>query len=223
MISLPTVLTVSRIAILPLMVFLALFSEPEWVRVMAASLFAIAAATDALDGYLARKWGQTTDFGAFLDPVADKLLVASVLVVLVHKYASLAIVLPALIIIGREITVSALREWMADMNQGNKLPLSLLAKWKTLLQMLAIFLLLLAKPNSFSGINGLWLLSGLFILYLAAAQTLFSMFQYLSLAWPALKTGLLPKAGGAKNSPAQPSQTSEEEPPKEDDGSGPKS
>lgn len=221
MISFPTLLTASRIAIIPLMVFLVLVGESYAVRIMAASLFALAAMTDALDGYLARKWEQTTDFGAFLDPVADKLLVASALVVLIHKHASLVMTLPALVIIGREITVSALREWMSEMNRDHELRPGPLAKWKTMLQMLAIFLLLLASPASYSGTNGLWLIAGLFILYLAAAQTLFSMLQYLSLAWPALKIGLLAKVGGTKDNTAQQRQAPFEHPPN-DGGSEPK-
>ena len=204
--SFPTILTVSRIAIIPLMVFMALFSEPAWLRMLTAGLFAMAAITDALDGYLARKWSQTSNFGAFLDPVADKLLVVTTLVVLIHKHADLVMTLPALIIIGREITVSALREWMSEINQSSKLRPNWLGKWKTFLQMTAIFLLLLAHPNAFSGINSVLLFAGFLVLYLAAAQTLISMFQYLSVAWPALKVGFLDRHP-SKADAAEPVQT----------------
>ena len=114
MTNIPNLLTLLRVLLIP--VFILLFYLPfEWSYLAASAVFAVASLTDWLDGYLARRWEQSTPFGAFLDPVADKLMVAVALVMLVEEHASFWLTLPAVIIIGREIVVSALREWMAEL------------------------------------------------------------------------------------------------------------
>jgi CDP-diacylglycerol---glycerol-3-phosphate 3-phosphatidyltransferase len=153
--------------------------------VIAAALFGLAAFTDWLDGYLARRLEQTTPFGAFLDPVADKLIVVSALVVLIGHHANLWLTLPALIIVGREIVISALREWMAEMNRRGKVSVLWLGRVKTTFQMVAIAVLLANPP----GFDRPFVLLGYGLLYAAAALTLWSMVLYLHAAWPTLKSG----------------------------------
>ena len=153
---------------------------------LAAFIFTVASLTDWLDGYLARKLGQQTPFGAFLDPVADKLIVAVALVLLVQMHASPWLALPALVIVGREIVVSALREWMAEMNDSVAVAVSYLGKVKTTLQMVAITLLLIVPVDTQSATTTL----GYVLLYLASIMTLWSMSQYLRAAWVSLKHGL---------------------------------
>ena len=161
----------------------------SWSYLAAATLFALAAATDWLDGYLARKLNQTTPFGAFIDPVADKLIVVSALVILIAHHNSICRTLPSLVIIGREIVISALREWMAEMNSSVTIAVSYLGKIKTTLQMIAITILLSYPPV----MTSLWVQGGYLMLYLAAVMTLWSMTQYLRAAWPSLRGGLNPK------------------------------
>ena len=115
---------------------------------MAAGLFALASVTDWLDGYLARRWNQSTPFGAFLDPVADKLMVAVALALLIERFDTLVLTLPALVIIGREIVISALREWMAEMGKRGMVAVSWIGKLKTTLQMIAILVLLAFPPRA---------------------------------------------------------------------------
>ena len=146
----------------------------------AGAIFALAAVTDWFDGYLARRLNQMSPFGAFLDPVADKLIVAASLVVLVESYASPWLTLPAIVIIGREIVISALREWMAELGKRASVAVSYVGKVKTALQMLAIFLLVIAEPWSQLGI------AGMVAMYMAAALTLWSMYEYIKAAWPEL-------------------------------------
>ncbi len=180
--TVPNLLTVARIVMIPL--FLAAFYVPvPGSGLAAAGLFGLASFTDWLDGYLARRWKQTSAFGAFLDPVADKLMVAFALIAILQRDPRLAMALPVVIIIGREITVSALREWMAELGQRASVAVSMLGKLKTTVQMVAVILLLLRHgvgnvPTYQLGVAGL---------YLAAALTLWSMVQYLRAAWPALK------------------------------------
>ncbi len=175
-------LTIGRVVIIPL--FIAAFYVPGLPgRWLSGSLFIIAAITDWLDGYLARKRGEVTAFGRFLDPVADKLLVAAALVLLVS--ADMAPAILAIIIIGREITIGALREWLAQ--RASVVHVSLIAKWKTALQMVAISTLLLQEK-----ILGIPLHEvGLTLLGVAAVLTLWSGFDYIRDAWPDLmnKTG----------------------------------
>lgn len=175
----PTFLTLLRILVIPLLV--AIYYLPgESKYLIAGVMFGLAAITDWLDGYLARRWNQMTDFGAFLDPVADKLMVAVALGLLIEVYAYWWLTLPALVIIGREIVISALREWMAELGKRAQVAVSWLGKVKTTFQMLAIFLLLVSPPFTLIA----WL--GLACLYLAALLTLWSMYQYLRAALPHL-------------------------------------
>ncbi len=153
--------------------------NPDW---LAWSIFAAAAVTDWFDGYLARKLKQTSAFGAFLDPVADKLMVATALVMLVQADPRLVVTLPAMIIIGREITISALREWMAELGQRTHVAVSSIGKYKTTMQLIAIGLMLL--KGSFYGFSIYRL--GLACLWVAAALTVWSMGMYLKAAWPIL-------------------------------------
>ena len=134
--NIPNILTVLRVLLIPIIILL--FYLPfQWSYLAASAVFAIAAITDWLDGYLARKLQQSTPFGAFLDPVADKLMVAVALVLLVEEHSNLWLTLPAAIIIGREIVVSALREWMAELGARAQVAVSNLGKWKTAAQMVA--------------------------------------------------------------------------------------
>ena len=180
--NLPNILTIFRILLIPLIVVI-FYSSYQWSYFVSAVIFAVAAATDWLDGYLARKLDQSTDFGAFLDPVADKLMVVIIMVLLVERMQSVWFTLPAIIIIGREILISALREWMAELGKRTSVAVSNIGKFKTALQMLSIFVLLLAAPDK----SGLWIDSGLAILYIAALLTLWSMVVYLRAAAPEFK------------------------------------
>ena len=152
---------------------------PMDVRYLAAAfVFSIASLTDWLDGYLARSMGQTTPFGAFLDPVADKLLVAVALILLVEVHASALLAIPALVIVGREIVVSALREWMSQYSDLGGVKVSMIAKVKTGFQMTAIIVLLSQPPS----LDNLLVILGFLLLYVAAGLTLYSMAQYIELA-----------------------------------------
>jgi CDP-diacylglycerol--glycerol-3-phosphate 3-phosphatidyltransferase len=183
--NLPNVITVTRILLIP--VFIGLYMvQQDWSILAASVLFALAALTDWLDGYLARRLNQTTPFGAFLDPVADKLIVVSALIVLVAYHSNMWLTLPGLVIVGREIVISALREWMADMDDSVAVAVSYLGKIKTTAQMIAITLLL-AQPV---GVESVYLQVAYMLLYLAAVMTLWSMWQYLGAAWSALSRGL---------------------------------
>lgn len=178
-------LTLSRIAFIPIF-GLFLYIPQNWSYPVSAALFSIAAITDFLDGYLARKWNQETRFGAFLDPVADKLLVIVALVLIVDKYGGFWITMASLIIICRELIITALREWMAECGKRSSVAVSNLGKWKTTAQITAIIMLCLFKPTFvFAGIPyGEWgfILAQIF-LYIAAVLTLWTMIQYLSIAF----------------------------------------
>ena len=166
---------------------LAFYLLPMDVRYLAAAfVFSIASLTDWLDGYLARSMGQTTPFGAFLDPVADKLLVAVALILLVEVHASALLAIPALVIVGREIVVSALREWMSQYSDLGGVKVSMIAKVKTGFQMTAIIVLLSQPPS----LDNLLVILGFLLLYVAAGLTLYSMAQYIELAWPDLSQGM---------------------------------
>jgi CDP-diacylglycerol--glycerol-3-phosphate 3-phosphatidyltransferase len=173
--KLPTWLTWSRIAMIPLMVVLFYALSVPWGGIVAALIFALAGLTDWLDGYLARRLEVESRFGAFLDPVADKLIVAAALVLVVHADAGIGVAVAAVVIIGREIAISALREWMAEIGQRASVAVSWVGKVKTTAQMVSIFLLLWAIPL---GPVPMFLL-GEWLLYLAAALTLISMAQYM--------------------------------------------
>lgn len=185
--NLPLALTVGRVAVIP--VVLALFYVPlPHARQIAAILFIAASVTDALDGWLARRWGQVSRFGAFLDPVADKLLVAVVLVMLLRDDPGGVMALLVAVIIGREITISALREWMAELGQRTAVAVSLVGKIKTIVQLTAISLLVWREPTF-----GLPLYEiGYALLFVAAALTLYSGLAYLRAAWPALRAESAP-------------------------------
>ena len=174
--TIPNLLTLLRIALIP--VFAGVFFIPEWGTQASAALFAFASLTDWADGYLARRLGQYSAFGAFLDPVADKLLVCVALVLLVSRDDSLWLVAPACVIIGREIAISALREWLGNTRNRSRLKVSWLGKVKTLLQLVSLVLLLWAVPEP----PELLYLLGVSLLGLAAAMTLVSMAYYLWLA-----------------------------------------
>jgi CDP-diacylglycerol--glycerol-3-phosphate 3-phosphatidyltransferase len=188
------VLTVARIVMIPLVVILFYLPQP-WSNPAAAIVFILAAITDSLDGYLARKLGQTSALGAFLDPVADKLMVATALILLVAhapnelEYSKfnphLLITLTAAVIVGREITISALREWMAEMGARGKVAVSSMGKLKTIFQMTGLSLMLFRSD--------VWILPafelGVYCLVAASILTLWSMIVYLKAAWPDLTRG----------------------------------
>lgn len=174
--NLPNILTFSRIVMIPALV-LVFFMPFQWAYMGSAIVFAVAAVTDWLDGFLARRWDQSTPLGTFLDPVADKLIVSVALALLIHDYGSLLLTIPAIVIIGREIVISALREWMAEMGKRASVAVSYIGKLKTGFQMLAIVLLLAYPPGEPVA------RIGLIILAIAAALTLWSMTVYLKAAW----------------------------------------
>jgi len=171
---------------IPVLVAVFYLAPLEWRYLGSAAVFTIASVTDWLDGYLARRWGQLTPFGAFLDPVADKLIVAVALVLLVEVHASAILAIPALVIVGREIVVSALREWMAQYSDMRSVAVSVVGKIKTAFQMIAIILLLGAGPGKSDP-----MIVGYTLLYIAAGLTLWSMYEYLKLAWPDLSSGMI--------------------------------
>src|SRR5688572_6121335 len=191
--TLPNILTWIRIAAIPLIIVL-FYAPYHWSDPAAGLLFAAAGITDSLDGYLARRLNQTSRLGAFLDPVADKLVVAVALVLLLSKEippvfglsaegSRTLLALTAIVIIGREIAISALREWMAELGQRGKVAVSVIGKFKTILQIIGLSMMLYRWD-----ILGLPIFSiGMAFTVLAAAFTLVSMFSYLRAAWPELK------------------------------------
>lgn len=179
--NIPLILTLSRIVAIP--VFILVYSLPfPWAHPLACVIFALACITDWFDGYLARIWSQTTDLGAFLDPVADKLLVAVALVMVLGSHLFHYLALAAVIIIGREIAVSALREWMSAVGKRAGVVVTFVAKVKTTIQMIALGMLVWYHPHSFGWIT--WL--GPLLLYVSAVLTVWSMIIYLKIAWPHL-------------------------------------
>jgi CDP-diacylglycerol--glycerol-3-phosphate 3-phosphatidyltransferase len=180
--NLPNTLTWLRISMIP--AILVLFFLPYWWADPAAcAAFALAGITDTLDGYYARKLGQTSRLGAFLDPVADKLIVAAALVLIVSKDPRWFVVIAAVVIIGREIAVSALREWMAEIGARGRIKVSNLGKYKTIMQIVGLSLLLFRRD--LFGIPVYTL--GLLLTAVATVLTLWSMVAYLRLAWPELR------------------------------------
>ena len=177
--NLPNLLTLLRIVLVPVFVVL-FYVEAPWSSYAAALVFGAAALTDWLDGYLARRWNETSAFGAFLDPVADKLMVAAALIILVYLDRVGALI--AVVIIGREITISALREWMAQIGAHKSVAVSMIGKVKTAAQMSAIPLLLYHEPIGGIDIQ----LMGTGLIYIAAVLTLWSMAYYVRMAWPYL-------------------------------------
>lgn len=179
--NLPNILTLLRIALIPVLVVL-FYIPGEWTPPACALIFALAAVTDWLDGYLARRLNLTSAFGAFLDPVADKLMVAVALVLLVQSNPTAWFAIPAAVIIGREIAISALREWMAELGKRATVAVSIIGKFKTTAQMVALLLLLYKEPIGIFPTHKV----GMALLLIAAALTLWSMLVYLKAAWPIL-------------------------------------
>lgn len=179
---LPNQLTVLRVILIPIFV-LAYYLPVDWHHIAATSIFILAAVTDWLDGYLARKFSASSKFGAFLDPVADKLIVAVALILLVQANPNLWVTVPIMLIISREITISALREWMAETGARAEVAVSAIGKLKTTIQMLAIICMLYAE--TIAGLSLYWL--GLILLYIATVLTLWSMIVYLRAAWIKLR------------------------------------
>ncbi|MEY1661939.1 CDP-diacylglycerol--glycerol-3-phosphate 3-phosphatidyltransferase [Isoalcanivorax beigongshangi] len=189
--NLPNLLTLARLASIPVFI-LAFYLPYNWSGWLAAGIFLAAGITDILDGYLARRMKLTSRFGAFLDPVADKLMVAAALVVLVQNHATAWLAIPALVIISREIAVSALREWMAEIGQRARVAVSWVGKVKTVMQIASITALLVQTPGKTKAGDllmtwDLWISYGL--LYIATVLTLWSMMSYLKAAWPELRPG----------------------------------
>jgi CDP-diacylglycerol--glycerol-3-phosphate 3-phosphatidyltransferase/cardiolipin synthase len=180
--TLPNILTVGRIIAVPLVVLLFYWQHP-WANPLAAVVFIAAAITDSLDGYLARKLGISTPLGEFLDPVADKLMVATALVLLVGHDTRPLIVITAVVIIGREITVSALREWMALLGARAKVAVSSMGKVKTIMQMTGLSMMMFRQDVFFLPVYEI----GVVCLVVAAALTMWSMVAYLKAAWPDLR------------------------------------
>ena len=176
--QIPNYLTFTRVVLIPVLL-LTYFALPDpWDNWVSAYVFITAAITDWLDGFLARKLDTTSRFGAFLDPVADKLMVAFALICLSVNYATVWFVIPAGIIICREITISALREWMAEIGKSSSVAVAYIGMVKTTVQMLSISLLLWEKPLFSQDIAFI----GLLTLYVAAALTVWSMLVYFSAA-----------------------------------------
>jgi CDP-diacylglycerol--glycerol-3-phosphate 3-phosphatidyltransferase len=184
--NLPNALTWFRIIAIPLVVIVfylpALLNDPDltWARPAAGLLFGLAGITDYFDGYLARRLNQMSSFGAFLDPVADKLMVSTALVLLVQSDPKISLAIVAGIIIGREITVSALREWMSELGARAHVAVTFFGKWKTTLQIIGIGFMLYREPLFGFDIYPI----GVALLFVAAALTVWSMLDYLRAAWP---------------------------------------
>jgi CDP-diacylglycerol---glycerol-3-phosphate 3-phosphatidyltransferase len=180
--NIPNTLTWIRIILIPLIV-LVFYLPYHWAGPMAAVIFSLAGITDWLDGYFARRLDQVSAFGAFLDPVADKLMISTALVLLVSKHPGFLVALPAAVIIGREIAVSALREWMSELGERHHVSVSGIGKYKTTAQITALIMMLWGHP--------LWFIPmfeiGYGFLLAAALLTLWSMWKYLMAAWPHLR------------------------------------
>lgn len=181
--NIPTMLTWFRIAAIPLIAFVYYLPPSEWMHPIACVIFSIAGLTDWLDGYLARRLNLTSKFGAFLDPVADKLMVTTTLVIIVQSDPRILIALIAAIIIGRELTISALREWMAELGARNVVAVSSFGKLKTILQMVGLGMMIWTYP-----LYGLPIYEiGMVLLIISAGLTMYSMYIYIQAAWPALQ------------------------------------
>ncbi|HEY5612292.1 MAG TPA: CDP-diacylglycerol--glycerol-3-phosphate 3-phosphatidyltransferase [Lysobacter sp.] len=180
--TVPTMLTLLRIVLIPVLV-LVFYLPFKWTNFAAALIFAFAAVTDWLDGWIARRYDMFSNFGAFLDPVADKLMVAVALLLIVQKHPTVWMALWAAVIIGREIAVSALREWMAELGERATVKVAAIGKFKTIVQMVALICLLYEDR-----LLGLPIfLIGDWLLAVAALLTLWSGLAYLYAAWPILK------------------------------------
>jgi CDP-diacylglycerol--glycerol-3-phosphate 3-phosphatidyltransferase len=180
-ITLPTTVTLFRVALIPL--FVVVFYLPfSWANIAATSIFFVASVSDWVDGYLARIMKQESSFGAFLDPVADKLMVVVIIILLVEAHPSIYVALPSVIIVAREISISALREWMAQLGSTTTLQVSFIGKAKTVAQMFALGFMIFSEP-----LMGLPIFQiGLVLYYWAAFLTIVSMIIYLRAAWPVI-------------------------------------
>lgn len=180
--TIPTMLTLFRIVLIPVLVLVFYWSN-RWANILACAVFVIGALTDILDGWIARRYQMFSAFGAFLDPVADKLAVTIALFLIVQWHHTVPIALLSAVIVGREITISALREWMAQMGAHGLVKVAGLGKLKTIVQMTAISLLIFREP-----LLGLpMFLIGEWLLAVAAALTLWSGADYLRAAWPTMR------------------------------------
>jgi CDP-diacylglycerol--glycerol-3-phosphate 3-phosphatidyltransferase len=180
--TLPTAITLFRIALIPL--FVIVFYLPfSWANIAATAIFVVAALSDWVDGYLARSMQLESSFGAFLDPVADKLMVVVIIVLLVQANPSIYVALPSVVIVAREISISALREWMAQLGSSTTVKVSFIGKTKTVLQMVALGMMIFSEP-----LMGLPIFDiGLVTYYVAAILTIMSLAIYLRAAWPVIK------------------------------------
>ena len=185
--TIPTMLTLMRIVLIPVLVVV-FYLPYGWTNIAAAGIFIFGALTDWLDGWIARRYGMYSAFGAFLDPVADKLAVTVALFLIVQKHPTLFMAILAAVIVGREITISALREWMAQVGAHGLVKVAGLGKLKTIVQMVAIVGLLIGPTlplgSRLPPLPAQWI--GEWLLALAAALTLWSGFDYLRAAWPSL-------------------------------------
>ena len=179
--TIPNIITMVRVLLIPVFVFV-YFLDWKWAHQAAAFIFWFAAITDWFDGYLARKLNQTTAFGAFLDPVADKLIVAAALLLITHSYQTPWITVPAILLMSREIYISALREWMGQQGKQDLVKVSFIGKSKTMAQMLAL-IGLLSEMEYFMGIQIYWVSLGYILLYFAAVLSFWSMVVYTKAAW----------------------------------------
>jgi CDP-diacylglycerol--glycerol-3-phosphate 3-phosphatidyltransferase len=189
--TIPTWLTLLRIVLIPVLV-LVFYLPYKWTNFAAAAVFALASVTDWLDGWIARRYHQYSAFGAFLDPVADKLMVAVALFLIVQGHPTAWMALWAAVIVGREIAVSALREWMAELGQRARVKVAAIGKIKTVAQMLALLCLLYAVspdriPRHDLPLRDIVFHVGDWLLAVAALLTLWSGFAYLRAAWPVLR------------------------------------
>jgi CDP-diacylglycerol--glycerol-3-phosphate 3-phosphatidyltransferase len=180
-VTLPTTITFFRIGLIPL--FVVVFYLPfTWANIAATAIFGLASITDWVDGYLARRLKQESLFGAFLDPVADKLMVVVAIVLLVEAHPSIYIALPSVVIIAREISISALREWMAGLGDSAIVQVSFIGKAKTAMQLISLLLMIYSEPFYDLPIFDIGLVS----YYVAAILTIYSMIIYLKAAWPVI-------------------------------------
>ncbi len=182
--TIPNIITLLRVLLIPVFVSV-YFLDWRWAHEAGAFIFWFAAITDWFDGYLARRLKQSSPFGAFLDPVADKLIVAAALLMITHEYNSLYITVPAIVLLMREIYISALREWMSQQGATNLVKVSFIGKAKTAAQMLAL-IGLLSGLEYFMGFPIYWVSLGKILLYIAAVLSLWSMVIYTVAAWKTL-------------------------------------
>ncbi len=201
-INLPTWLTLFRVMLLPVMVIVfyshdAIATIPlRAANIAAVAVFALASVTDWLDGWVARRWHMESAFGAFLDPVADKLMIAVTLFVLVQSHPTALLAVTSAVIVGREIAVSALREWMAFVGERARVKVQWIGKLKTVMQIIAILILLWERDkNATSAFLRVWY-AGEVLLVVAAILTIWSGLAYMRAAWPVLRSGRMPGAGG---------------------------